>query len=142
MNTSVLIEIEDYGMWPNELVGKRFNAIMSSTGKSVTFLESGNERLGHIGGMFWPIKIVEEGDGELDDSVNHPAHYTNDPSGVECLQITRHRNFNIGNAIKYIWRSGLKPDAKLDDAEKQIEDLRKAIFYINDEIERIQNDSK
>ena len=66
------------------------------------------------------------------DIVNHPAHYTSDPSGVECLQITRHRNFNIGNAIKYLWRAGLKDEAKV------IEDLRKAIFYINDEIARLE----
>lgn len=70
------------------------------------------------------------------DQVNHPAHYTSDPSGVECLQITRHRNFNIGNAIKYLWRAGLKDD------KKQIEDLQKAIFYIKDEIERLQSVQK
>lgn len=66
------------------------------------------------------------------DVVNHPKHYNNDPSGIECIQITRHRNFNIGNAIKYLWRAGLKDDAKT------IEDLRKAIWYITDEIERLQ----
>ena len=66
------------------------------------------------------------------DFVNHPLHYTSDPSGVECLEITRHRNFNVGNAIKYLWRAGLKDDSKT------IEDLKKAVFYINDEIERLQ----
>lgn len=66
------------------------------------------------------------------DPVNHPAHYTSDPSGIECIQITRHRTFNIGNAIKYLWRAGLKDD------KKQIEDLKKAIFYINDEIRRLE----
>ena len=65
------------------------------------------------------------------DQVNHPPHYTSDPSGVECIQITRHRNFNIGNAFKYLWRAGIKDDTK------QIEDLKKAIFYINDEIKRL-----
>jgi hypothetical protein len=64
------------------------------------------------------------------DAVNHPKHYTSDPSGIECIEITRHRTFNIGNAIKYLWRAGLKEDA-------QIQDLRKAIFYIEDEIKRI-----
>lgn len=66
------------------------------------------------------------------DQVNHPSHYTSDPSGVECIQITRHRNFNIGNAFKYLWRAGLKDD------KKQIEDLQKAIFYIQDEIKRLE----
>lgn len=66
------------------------------------------------------------------DPVNHPSHYTSDKSGVECIQITRHRNFNVGNAIKYLWRAGLKDDKKV------IEDLRKAIWYINDEIQRLE----
>ena len=62
------------------------------------------------------------------DPVTHPEHYTSHPSGVECLTITRHMNFNLGNAFKYIWRAGLKGDA--------IEDLRKAVFYLEDEIKR------
>jgi hypothetical protein len=65
------------------------------------------------------------------DAVNHPSHYTSDPSGIECIQITRHRNFNVGNAIKYLWRAGLKEDAK-------VQDLRKAIWYIEDEIKRLE----
>jgi hypothetical protein len=68
------------------------------------------------------------------DQVNHPPHYSTDPSGIECIQITRHRNFNIGNAFKYLWRAGLK------DEGKHIEDLKKAIFYINDEIKRLGGD--
>lgn len=71
------------------------------------------------------------------DMVNHPKHYTSDPSGVECIDITRHRNFNIGNAIKYLWRAGLKDDGSKDIREKHVEDLRKAVFYINDEIKRL-----
>ncbi len=66
------------------------------------------------------------------DMVNHPAHYATDPSGVECIEITRHRNYNIGNAIKYLWRAGIKNE------DKHIEDLKKAIFYINDEIKRLE----
>lgn len=73
----------------------------------------------------------------MTDNVNHPAHYTSDKSGVECIEITRHRNFNIGNAIKYLWRAGIK-DA--DVSEKHIEDLEKAIFYITREIENIKDD--
>ncbi len=60
------------------------------------------------------------------DPVNHPTHYTNHPSGVECIQITEHMGFNLGNALKYIWRADLK--------EKAVEDMRKAIFYLNREI--------
>lgn len=66
------------------------------------------------------------------DAVNHPKHYISDPSGIECIQITRHRNFNIGNAIKYLWRAGLK------DGNSDIQDLQKAVWYIQDEIERLE----
>lgn len=62
------------------------------------------------------------------DPVNHPKHYTSHPSGVECITIIRHMNFNLGNAVKYIWR--------VDEKEVPIQDLQKAIWYINDEIQR------
>lgn len=71
------------------------------------------------------------------DQVNHPKHYTSDPSGIECIDITRHRNFNIGNAIKYLWRAGLKEDKDRKLVDKQIEDLNKAIWYLVDEIHRL-----
>ncbi len=71
------------------------------------------------------------------DNVNHPKHYTSDPSGIECINITRHRNFNVGNAIKYLWRAGLKIDADKSSINKQIEDLEKAVWYIVDEIHRL-----
>lgn len=64
------------------------------------------------------------------DMVNHPSHYTSHPSGVEVIQITEHMNFCLGNAIKYIMRAEHKG--------KQIEDLKKAVWYINREIERLQ----
>lgn len=64
------------------------------------------------------------------DIVNNPPHYTSHPSGIEAIQVTRHMNFNLGNAIKYIWRAGLKGD--------QVQDLEKAIFYLKDEISRIK----
>lgn len=71
------------------------------------------------------------------NQVNHPRHYTSDPSGIECIDITRHRNFNVGNAIKYLWRAGLKIDADKSSINKQIEDLEKAVWYIVDEIHRL-----
>jgi hypothetical protein len=61
------------------------------------------------------------------DPVNHPKHYTSHPSSIECITITRHMGFNLGNAFKYIWRADLKDNA--------IQDLEKALFYINDELE-------
>lgn len=64
------------------------------------------------------------------DAVNHPKHYTGHPSGVECIVITRHMNFNLGNVVKYVWRAGHKDEAPT------IQDLKKAAWYLNDEIER------
>jgi hypothetical protein len=66
----------------------------------------------------------------MNDPVNNPSHYTSHPSGIEAIQVTRHMNFNLGNAMKYIWRAGLKGAV--------IQDLQKAIFYLNDEIARIK----
>ena len=67
----------------------------------------------------------------MNDPVNHPKHYISHPSGVECIEVTEHFNFNKGNAIKYIWRSA--------DKGKEVEDLRKARWYIDREIARILN---
>lgn len=73
------------------------------------------------------------------DNVNHPAHYTwlKELCGIEVIDITRHMNFNLGQVLKYILRAGHKKDASLTDTEKQIEDLKKAIWYLKDEIKRI-----
>ena len=71
----------------------------------------------------------------MNDPVNNPKHYTEHPSGVECIKITEHMGFCLGNAMKYIWRADLKNDS--------IEDLKKASWYINREIElRSVADSK
>lgn len=62
------------------------------------------------------------------EQVNHPVHYMAHPSGVECIEITEHFSFCLGNVIKYVWRAGLKGD--------ELEDLRKAKWYLEREIER------
>jgi hypothetical protein len=94
-------------------------------------------------GYAHPLKTIQEitkeslkiySDGRAKDLVNHPPHYTAHPSGVECIQITETMNFCLGNAVKYIWRADLKDDA--------IEDLKKAVWYVNREIERRQKNSK
>ena len=64
----------------------------------------------------------------MTDMVNHPPHYTDHPSGVECIQITEHMGFNLGNAVKYIWRADLKGNA--------VQDLEKARWYIDRELDR------
>lgn len=91
------------------------------------------------------VSCVKENDGFIpfehciydnySDAVNHPPHYTNsdaecDGCGkkIECIDVTRHHSFNIGNAIKYLWRCEHKGNA--------IQDLQKAAWYINDEIKK------
>lgn len=59
-------------------------------------------------------------------AVDHPDHYNRHPSGIECIDVAEHMGFNLGNALKYIWRCDLKRDA--------IEDLKKAAWYVNREI--------
>lgn len=63
------------------------------------------------------------------DPVNAPNHYMSHPSGIECIQVTEHMGFCLGNAIKYIWRAGLKGGA--------VEDLKKARWYLDREIARL-----
>ena len=73
------------------------------------------------------------------DRVNHPEHYTwlKDLCGIEVRDITRHMNFNLGNVLKYVLRAGKKSEQGISDISKTIEDLRKAKFYIEDEIYRL-----
>jgi hypothetical protein len=72
----------------------------------------------------------------MSDAVNHPKHYNSLPAKcecgkhIECIQVVRHTNFNIGNVIKYLWRAGYK------DGVVDLEDLKKARWYLDDEIER------
>lgn len=79
-------------------------------------------------------RTVAHADAECDcayskpaDPVNHPKHYTSHPSGIECIQITEHMSFTLGNAVKYIWRADLKNGT---------EDLEKAVWYLNRELEK------
>lgn len=84
----------------------------------------------------------EEQESEKPDNVNHPKHYTSHPSGIECIEITRHYCFAIGNAIKYLWRAGLKVEEGLTNKQKEIEDLEKAKWYINDRINQLKNETE
>jgi len=62
--------------------------------------------------------------------VNHPKHYNEHPTGIECIDIVEHFSFNLGNAIKYVWRAGLKPDSEFEL------DIRKAIWYLERELKQ------
>lgn len=90
------------------------------------------------------------------NSVDHPSHYnTNNPvvritctcgahtqKSIECIDVIRNMPTWKGNAIKYLWRAGLKKDATLNDKQKEIEDLEKAVWYITDEIKQLKQDSE
>ena len=71
----------------------------------------------------------------MTDEVDHPAHYNSHPSGVECIEIVRHMTFNTGNVFKYLWRSGLK------DGQPALKDFRKALWYLQDEIKRLEREA-
>lgn len=72
------------------------------------------------------------------DSVSHPKHYNSSQAQcdcgrkIECIDVTRHMNFNLGNALKYIWRS---------EHKNGTEDIRKAIWYLNDYLQKISPDA-
>ena len=66
------------------------------------------------------------------EQVDHPKHYCSHPAKIECIEVTEHMNFCVGNAMKYLWRAGLKGE--------KIEDLKKARFYINREIARLEKE--
>lgn len=81
-----------------------------------------------LGDNVWDKHLDEsDADQSTEDVVNHPSHYTSHRSGIECLSITRCLPFSLGNAIKYLWRAGLK-----GGEEKKIEDWKKALFYLRD----------
>lgn len=84
------------------------------------------------------VEQSNESANKKTEQVSHPSHYAwlKDLCGVEPLDICRHLDFNTGNAIKYLLRKD-KVDGNKTKTEKRIEDLRKAIFYINDEINKL-----
>lgn len=91
-----------------------------------TFDDSTTAVLEKFGG----IKAVPEPQPKIEEDPINPSHYRKHPSGIECIDVTRHLNFNIGNAIKYLWRHM--------DKGNPIDDLQKAQWYIDDEIRRLQ----
>lgn len=70
----------------------------------------------------------------MTENVDHPKHYNSNPSGVECIDVIEHMTFNVGSAMKYLWRCSFKGAL--------IEDLKKARFYVNREIAKLEKESK
>ena len=88
------------------------------------YLKAGIARLNNLGK---PYKLGIDKIGKS-DMVDHPPHYNSHPSGIECIQVTEHMTFNVGNAVKYLWR--------VDEKDNPYQDLDKAIWYIQREIEK------
>lgn len=128
-----------------EYVGSQFDTIRGLTG-TVTGLSLTNGDLSLVDVDFaelapmsrrWillpeDLELVVKSDvvveTPVEDAVKSPSHYTRHPSGIEAIDITEHFGFCLGNAIKYIWRADYKGNP--------IEDLEKAAWYVNREIER------
>lgn len=83
---------------------------------------------------------ITKKENNMNNKIEHPKHYSylKELCGIEVIDITRHMDFCLGNAIKYILRAGHKQEASMSNKEKEIEDLKKAIFYINDRIAQIE----
>jgi len=102
-------------------------------------LDSENFGCEYGGGIFTCHSCREKEPKAESDAVNHPPHYTAHPSGVECITITQHMNFCLGNAVKYIWRSGLKALPQQEEGpDPRIQDLEKARWYLTCEIRRLR----
>lgn len=86
-----------------------------------------------------PIKSLES-EKIHSDRVNHPNYYQL-PNGIECLDVVRYFDFDIGNVIKYCWRCGRKTEQGLTNIEKEIEDLEKASVYLKDKIQMLKNET-
>jgi hypothetical protein len=63
----------------------------------------------------------------IKEAVNHPSHY-NKIQGVECIDVVEQMSFSLGNAVKYIWRC--------EEKGNKVQDLKKAIWYLNREISK------
>lgn len=98
--------------------------------------------VGHMWSDSFRDYFVKLEDGEIvhNERVEHPSHYTwlRELCGIEVIDITRHLNFNLGNVIKYVLRSGRKEEQGISVDDKAIEDLKKARFYLDDEIKRLE----
>lgn len=94
-------------------------------GGATYWVDRMNDEVVNVRKAVFPAEPVRE-------MVNHPKHYNSHPSGVECIDVIETMPFNLGNCVKYLWRAGIK------DASTHVEDLKKAAWYLNREIERVE----
>lgn len=100
------------------------------------------EKVDNYNNMFDIEKRYKKTHSPSKERVLHPSHYTwlKEVCGVEVIDITRHMTFNLGNVVKYVLRAGHKSEEGMSDNQKRIEDLQKAIFYLNDEVQRLKGE--
>lgn len=125
MSSEYSIEDDKFYVFGQQVTEERFKEIVESNGgwydsnrklAGVSVKSRSNITTGNI-----------PGEGQ-NPEVDHPAHYNQHPSGVECIDIVRWMGFNLGNVVKYLWRDGLK------ETEVELQDLEKAAWYLNNEI--------
>lgn len=104
-----------------------------SVGPAVNFLQNAPEVVVQRLRVFSETGRTGEEAKAKDIDPTNPPHYKSHPSGVECIDVTRHMNFSRGNAMKYLWRAGSKGGPM-----REIEDLKKAAWYLADEIKRLE----
>lgn len=133
---------EYLGLWEEEVLNNNFefvyklpNGINEDIFKTTTI--TCNSEL--------PLQDKEEviiKNTDSDSKVNHPSHYNylKELCGIEVIDITRHMDFDLGNAVKYILRCGHKSEKGYSDKAKTIEDIKKAIWYLNDKLKMLNEE--
>lgn len=128
---TVDIDFEDEQSTP---LGEQFTRELQDYIEESLIRDFGRGTWGGYEGPFIESVTVRQGKARDFDPVENPKHYNSHPSGVECIEITRHHDFAIGNVIKYVWRAGLKEGNKA----KELEDLKKARYYLDDKIKTLE----
>ena len=131
-NADLYIDFEEF--FRNLYINETARIIVGTNIDNETF----DTKFKHCLKNFKKKNITQEKHRNMEKNVDHPQHYNLHPSGIECIEIAKHYDFCIGNAIKYLWRSGLKSEEGMSDREKEIEDLEKAVWYIKERIKTLK----
>jgi hypothetical protein len=111
---------------PSYCIGCVTNMAMTASGYCSSCAAKQLDQVRGVSPWVDPRTTEAPADPTTTEKVNHPHHYNCHPSGIECIEVVRHMGFNLGNAVKYIWRADLKGDS--------LQDLEKAVWYLQDEI--------
>lgn len=83
------------------------------------------------------LKDFMERENRVEGSRIKPSYYLL-PNGIECFDVVRHFCYNTGTAIAYLWRAGRKTEEGMDNTDKAIEDMEKAVVHIQDQINELK----